>query len=84
VGAWVSVSGGLADRVIDLRAFRRITRSTGLSQTVGAFSLDLGGGPNLSDDDVRAFVADLLYEGLERGGYRDLDRAMDELRLGAN
>ena len=84
VGAWVSVSGGLADRVVDLQTFRRIPRSTGLSQTAGAFSLDLGGGPNLSDNDVRAFVADLLYEGLERGGYRDLDRAMDELRYGSH
>jgi hypothetical protein len=80
VGAWASVSGGLADRVIDLRAFRRIPRSTGLNQAVDGFRLDLGEESRLTDHDARAFVANLLYEGLERGGYRDLDQAIDELR----
>jgi hypothetical protein len=81
VGTWVSVSGGLADRVIDLRAFRRIPRSTGMSQTADGFRLDLPES-QLPDNEIRAFVANLLYEGLERGGYRGLDEAIDELRRG--
>jgi hypothetical protein len=28
----------------------------------------------------RVFVADLLYEGLEQGGYRDIDEANVEMR----
>lgn len=80
IGAWASIPGGQADRVIDLRAFRRIPRSTGLSQAVDAFQLDLAEGSNLTDGDVRSFVANLLYEGLERSGYRDLDIAIDQLR----
>jgi hypothetical protein len=82
VGAWVSVSGGLADRVIDLRMFRRVPRSTGMSQAAAAFRLELGGQSSLSEDDIQAFVANLLYEGLERGGYRDLDEVMEEIRRG--
>lgn len=82
VGAWVSVSGGLADRVIDLREFRRLPRSTGMSQTVDAFRVDLVEGLELPEDAIRAFVTEMLYQGLEQGGYRDLDRAMDDLRRG--
>ena len=82
VGAWVSVSGGLADRVVDLRRFRRIPRSAGMSQTAGAFRLDLSGRLSVSADDIQAFIANLLYEGLEQGGYRDLDTAIDEIRQG--
>jgi Fic family protein len=82
VGAWVSVSGGLADRVIDLRTFRRVPRSTGISQAAAAFRLELGGQSNPSKDDIVGFVADLLYEGLEQGGYRDLDEVMDAIRQG--
>jgi Fic family protein len=80
IGAWFSVPGGIADRVIDLGAFRRIPRSTGISQVVDAFRLDLREGLNLSKDDIRAFVVNLLFEGLERGGYRDLDKAMRDIR----
>jgi Fic family protein len=83
VGTWVSVSGGLGDRVLDLRTFRRIPRSTGLSQTADAFRFELAEGTRLSEEDVGVFVANLLYEGLERGGYRDLDAAINELRSGA-
>ena len=36
----------------------------------------------MPDDAVREFVANLLYEGLERGGYRDLGEAIDALRIG--
>jgi Fic family protein len=82
VGAWVSVSGGLADRVVDLRRFRRIPRSVGMSQTAGAFRLDLSGRSSVSADDIQAFIANLLYEGLEQGGYRDLDTTIDEIRQG--
>jgi hypothetical protein len=74
------VSGGLADRVIDLRSFRRIPRSTAISQATAAFRLELSGQSSLSEDDIRAFVVSLLHEGLEQGGYRDLDKAMDEIR----
>lgn len=82
VGAWVSVSGGLADRVVDLRAFRRIPRSSGMSQTVNAFRLNVREATHLPVDAIRAFVTDLLYQGLEQAGYRDLDKVMDELRQG--
>jgi hypothetical protein len=83
VATWVSVSGGLADRIIDLRSFRRIPRSTGLSQTVAGFQLELAAESQLSNDAIRDFVANVLYEGLERGGYRDLDETIDGLRRGA-
>jgi Fic family protein len=79
---WVSVRGGLANRVIDLRAFRQIPRSTGISQAFDGFQLDLADGSQVPDDAVREFVANLLYEGLERGGYRDLGEAIDALRIG--
>jgi Fic family protein len=82
VGAWLSTSGGLADRVIDLRAFRRIPRSTGMSQAVDAFEVVVDHIGRVSGDAVRSFVANLLYEGLERGGYRDLDATIEELRGG--
>ena len=82
VATWLSVSGGLADRVIDLAAFRRIPRSTGMSQTVVGFQLDLAADSQLSNVAVREFVANVLYEGLERGGYRDLDETIDGLRFG--
>jgi Fic family protein len=82
IGAWFSVPGGIADRVIDLGPFRRIPRSTGISQVVDAFRLDLRRGLNLSEDDIRTFVTNLLFEGLERGGYRDLDKAMGDVRRG--
>lgn len=82
VGAWVSVWGGSADRIIDLHAFRQIPRSSGMGQTSGGFEFDPTTQLEISDDFLHQFVADLLYEGLERGGYRDLDEAIDELRGG--
>lgn len=80
VGAWISFSGVFADRLIDLRAFRRIPRSVGMSQAVGAFQMRRSTGFELSNEDVRRFVADMLYEALERGGYRDVDPAIDAIR----
>jgi Fic family protein len=80
VGAWISTSGGPADRVIDLREFRRIPRSPGLGQAADAFRQELAQGSNIADDEVREFVSNLLYEALERGGYRDLDDAIAQLR----
>lgn len=79
VGAWLSASGGLDDRVIDLSMLRRNPRSTGLAQAVGTFSLDIGNS-QLSIDDAAEFVADFLYEGLERAGYRDPDEVIQELK----
>lgn len=72
--------GGNADRVIDMRTLRRIPRSTGLSETSGALLLDRDRGWALSVEEIRTFVKDILYEGLERGGYRDLDRVIDDLQ----
>lgn len=58
------------------------TVATPASRAVDAFRMNLGQGSHLPDEGVRAFVTDLLYHGLELGGYRDLDRAMNELRKG--
>ncbi len=49
------------DRVIDLREFRRIPRSTGMSQTVGAFRIELTEGQQLPQAAIRAFVTDKLW-----------------------
>jgi hypothetical protein len=54
-----------------------------LSQTVAGFQLELAAESQLSNDAIRDFVANVLYEGLERGGYRDLDETIDGLRRGA-
>ena len=53
-----------------------------MSQTVVGFQLDLAADSQLSNVAVREFVANVLYEGLERGGYRDLDETIDGLRFG--
>jgi Fic family protein len=82
VGAWVSFSGAPADRLIDLRAFRRIPRSVGMNQALGALQIRPTTEFELSSAIVRPFVAELLYEALERGGYRDVDQAIDAIREG--
>ena len=82
VGVWVSVSGGLAERVIDLGAFRRIPRSTGMSQAFDGFEIDTSSQP--TKQAVDEFIAKLLYEGLERGGYRDLDATIARIREGSH
>jgi Fic family protein len=81
VATWISVTGGIAEQAIDLKRFRRIPRSTGLSQAAGAFQFDLSAGVNLQESQIRELVADILYEGLERGGYRDIDEAIEKLKL---
>jgi hypothetical protein len=80
VGSWISISGGPADQVIDLQAFRRIPRSAGLGQAADAIRVDLRNESGLSDREVSGFVANLLYETLERGGYRDIDEVIDRIR----
>jgi Fic family protein len=80
VGTWISISGGPADQVIDLQAFRRIPRSAGLGQAADAIRVDLRNESELSDREVSGFVADLLSETLERGGYRDIDAVIDRIR----
>jgi Fic family protein len=82
VGTWASFSGVTGDRLIDLRAFRRIPRSVGMSQAVGAFQMRRTTGFELSNNEARDLVADLLYEALERGGYRDVDPAIEAIRQG--
>jgi Fic family protein len=83
VGIWVSLSGVLADRLIDLRAFRRVPRSAGLSQAVGAFRIQASNGRfDFPKQDARTAVADVLYRALENGGYRDVDEAIEAIRSG--
>jgi hypothetical protein len=53
-----------------------------MGQTSAGFEFDPTTQLEISDDFLHQFVADLLYEGLERGGYRDLDEAIDKLRGG--
>jgi hypothetical protein len=80
LGEWITTSGGTADQVIDLSGLRRIPRSTGFGQAADAFRMELQGGTRLTNHQVREFVSNLLYEALERGGYRELDEAIDRLR----
>lgn len=83
VGVWLSVTSGPTDQFIDLHTFRRIPRSTDFGQIGNAFELDLSRQSKVPDEDVRAYVANLLYEGLERAGYRDFDEMIDKLQLPA-
>jgi len=75
----VTFSGHAADRLVDLRRFRRLARSSRLGQMIAGVVVEpyrVGG----SWPGSWAFVADLLYDGLERGGYRDIDTAIDAIR----
>jgi Fic family protein len=79
VAEWVTFSGHAADRLVDLRRFHRLARSSGLGQMIAGVVMEpyrVGG----SWPGSWAFVADLLYDGLERGGYRDIDAAVDAIR----
>lgn len=76
---WVNFSGHPANRLIDLRRFRLLARSSGLGQMIAGVLMEpyrIGGVWPTS----WAFVADMLYEGLERGGYRDVDDAIQQIR----
>ena len=76
---WVTFSGHPTNRLIDLRRFRLLARSSGLGQIIAGVVMEpyqIGGvWPN-----SWAFVADMLYEGLEQGGYRDIDDAIEGIR----
>lgn len=76
---WVTFSGHPANRLIDLRRFRLLARSSGFGQMIAGVLMQpyrIGGVWPTS----WAFVADMLYEGLERGGYRDVDDAIQRIR----
>ncbi len=76
---WVTFSRHSANRLVDLRRFHLLPRSSGAGQmTVGVLMepYRMGGVWPTSWD----FVADLLYEGLEQGGYRDIDHAIEGIR----
>lgn len=76
---WVTFSGHAANRLVDLRRFHLLARSSGVSQMVGGVLMEpyrIGGAWPTSWD----FIADILYEGLEQGGYRDIDDAIGGIR----
>ncbi len=76
---WVTFSGHAANRLIDLRRFHLLARSSGVGQMVGGVLMEpyrIGGVWPTSWD----FIADMLYEGLEQGGYRAIDDAIEEIR----
>ena len=76
---WVTFSGPAANQLVDLRRFRLLARSSGISQMVRGVLMEpyrIGGTWPSSRD----FVADLLSEGLESGGYRDIDAAIERIR----
>jgi len=76
---WVTFSGYAANRLGDLRRFHLLARSSGISQMIAGILMEpyrIGGIWPTS----WGFVADLLYEGLERGGYRNLDEAIEGIR----
>jgi Fic family protein len=76
---WVTFSGFPSNRLIDLRSFRLLARSSGLGQIVGGVQVEpyqLNGVWTSS----WSFIADMLYEALEQGGYRDIDSAIETIR----
>lgn len=76
---WVTFSGHSTNRLVDLHRFRLLARSSGLGQIIGGVLMEpyqIGGVWPTS----WAFVADMLYEGLEQGGYRDIDDAVEGIR----
>ncbi len=82
VGEWITFSGHAPDRLIDLRRFSQLPRSSGLGQLhAGALLQPYRAGAPWPTS--WGFVADLLYEGLERGGYRDVDETIEAIRYRA-
>ena len=76
---WVTFAGHPPNRLVDLRRFHLLARSSGLGQLVGGVLMEpyrIGGSWPTS----WGFVADMLYEGLEQGGYRDIDAAIEGIR----
>ena len=53
-----------------------------MSQAFDAFEIDTSSQP--TKQAVDEFIAKLLYEGAERGGYRDLDPTIARIREGSH
>jgi hypothetical protein len=78
IGVWLSTSGGMLGRLIDLNMFRRIPQSydTSLSTQTSEWPI-----PNRPDGDANGhLVATLLEELLEQSGYRGVGQRFDSLR----